>query len=138
MNAISPETRSERVTTIVEPQIHEPCSFASVPPACHNGINVHTGSSIAEHETFGSASCFSTSSFRLFPRPFINLISLESQQVTHVRVRQRELIWRSLRPLQYTGSRWLILVVIELPALSKLGPVIHSRSGMTTLSKDYD
>src|SRR5436190_310856 len=64
-----------------------------------------------------------SSSFRFFMCPPIDLVSIESQQVTHVRVRQRKLIWRPLRPLQDAGSGRLILVVVELPVLGKLSRI---------------
>jgi hypothetical protein len=55
MNSIGSQPRREGVTSIVESKIHESCLLASVPPACLNGINVHTSSSIAEHEIFWSS-----------------------------------------------------------------------------------
>jgi len=47
------------MTSIVKPKIHESRIFASIPPACLNGIDVHTRAGITEHELFRSASCLS-------------------------------------------------------------------------------
>src|SRR5437868_13000837 len=43
------------MASIVESEIHEPRIFASIPPACLDGINVHTRAGIAEHELLWSS-----------------------------------------------------------------------------------
>ena len=50
VNAIGSQTRGEGVTSIVKPEVHEPSIFASAPPACLNGIEVHPRAGVAEHE----------------------------------------------------------------------------------------
>src|SRR6266542_4696505 len=64
MNAIRSQTRSEGVTSVVKPEIHETRFFASVPPACLNGIDVHTCAGIAEHELLWSSILLECRQFR--------------------------------------------------------------------------
>jgi len=39
----------------MEPKVHEPCIFASIPPACLDGIDVDTRAGIAEHKLLRSS-----------------------------------------------------------------------------------
>lgn len=55
VNSIGSQTRSEGVTSVVKPKIHESRFFASVPPAGLDGIDVHIRLRIAEHEFFRSS-----------------------------------------------------------------------------------
>ncbi len=50
VNAIGSQTRGEGVAGIVESKIQESRVFASAPPACVDGINVHTRARISKHE----------------------------------------------------------------------------------------
>src|SRR5438105_5649296 len=42
------------MTSIVQSEIHEPCIFAGIPPACLDGIDVDTRTRIAEHKLLRS------------------------------------------------------------------------------------
>jgi hypothetical protein len=55
--------------------------------------------------------------FSFLPGPSINILSIEPEEISHVRVWKWKLVCRSLGPLQYSGSSRLIFFVVELPIL---------------------
>ena len=58
MNATGPQMRGERVTSVVESEIHEPRIFTSIPPARLDGIDVHARAEIAKHKLLRFSSVF--------------------------------------------------------------------------------
>jgi hypothetical protein len=55
-----------------------------------------------------------------FLRPPINFFTLESQQVSHTRVRERMFIFGPLGPLHYSSGDRLTTRIDELPITSEL------------------